>query len=462
MINGCWLPSIDKDYHCFYPADVDDIEVFNNYSFSSRHPSQYEVYGRPICRPFNDATPQGYLESYHQCKLAGCAIDSSITTQSLYDKFASVLYSDEVPENLRYSFWLGVQKGSITPGNYQEKLMEMKRYRSCPRLSSLLAIPDLGQLDAIDFSNRYFDTVIRPLKQNLFNSKFLGSVSSQLTPLHCLLYASQAAGRNVSPLVKQLFDNFCSTFSKAHYACPYSPTNINLTGYPALTGSVEGCCEKHLCYTSRHLIQTQRSGVASFYSEWGEWGTCSASCGGGLKKRKRNCEKHPHVLDAACHGISEESQPCNVYPCPYWNSWGEFGSCSVTCGDGFKLRSRKCVDSQPSTTSCVGNAEEKSPCNIRPCPIFGKWVEMSECPCSAPRIKYRRRTCVDHCNGVDTELGKVPCTRFCGRLECQAEKSCFYPVCRRRFKCVCKPEGFLCSDEEPNPERCFDGLCRFF
>lgn len=463
MLNACWVPSIDSNYHCFYPAAVDEIQINAQASMFNSFPSQYEMFGQPICRPFNSGCAKDYLNSYYQCKQAGCATDSSITSRSIYDQFLNLLYTNEVPENLRYSFWLGIEQGKITPGNYEKKLNEMKSSQNCQELSGFLALSNLAQNEAFEFSTGFYKSVIEPLKRNLLQSSVVQSGSNQLTQLQCLLITSQAIGGNLSPFLKQLFDGFCAEFGKSHFECPYSPSNINLTGYPVLTGSVEGCCEKHQCYIPRREMLEQRSGVAAFYSEWGEWESCSATCGGGTKKRTRTCEKHPQDFSFTCQGKNQETESCNSQLCPYWSSWGELGSCSTTCGNGFKTRTRVCVNSQLQGVECDGNSEESFPCRIRSCPVYGEWMNLTECPCESPQVQIRYRSCVRDCEGVeDGQEDTHPCIRYCGKLACTSERSCFYPICRQRFTCVCQPEGYLCDEELPPPERCYTGFCRFF
>ena len=53
------------------------------------------------------------------------------------------------------------------------------------------------------------------------------------------------------------------------------------------------------------------------WAYWGEFGECSASCGGGEKTRERSCT-HPAPSNggAECKGDSKESMSCNEEPCP--------------------------------------------------------------------------------------------------------------------------------------------------
>ena len=48
------------------------------------------------------------------------------------------------------------------------------------------------------------------------------------------------------------------------------------------------------------------------YTEWAQWGECSKTCNGGIRKRKRTCNE----TVIGCPGKSEHSGECNTKPCP--------------------------------------------------------------------------------------------------------------------------------------------------
>ena len=54
-----------------------------------------------------------------------------------------------------------------------------------------------------------------------------------------------------------------------------------------------------------------------------------------------------------------------------WSEWGDWSSCSLTCGEGgIKKRTRTCTNPPPANggLDCAGSAEETSECNVRACP----------------------------------------------------------------------------------------------
>ena len=50
---------------------------------------------------------------------------------------------------------------------------------------------------------------------------------------------------------------------------------------------------------------------------WGPWGGCSVTCGGGSQTRMRSCTNPPPAGGGAdCQGSSSQSQSCNTSACP--------------------------------------------------------------------------------------------------------------------------------------------------
>ena len=49
-----------------------------------------------------------------------------------------------------------------------------------------------------------------------------------------------------------------------------------------------------------------------------------------------------------------------------WSLWGEFGSCSQTCGAGFHTRTRTCTNPEPQNggADCVGDSIDPQGCLI--------------------------------------------------------------------------------------------------
>ncbi|XP_076472736.1 SCO-spondin-like isoform X3 [Babylonia areolata] len=139
---------------------------------------------------------------------------------------------------------------------------------------------------------------------------------------------------------------------------------------------------------------------------WGSWGPyepCSVTCGTGIKTRYRWCNNPaPGIGGSPCAGSSTERSECTVGSCPVdgnWGSWGPYGLCSVTCGEGTKSRTRECDNPAPQHggNTCYGPGTDSVQCNTAACPIDGNWGSWGPYkPCSVTcgeGSKSRTRQC---------------------------------------------------------------------
>ena len=109
---------------------------------------------------------------------------------------------------------------------------------------------------------------------------------------------------------------------------------------------------------------------------WGSWGTCSENCGGtGLQTRMRSILQPP-----ACGGMScppqTDTQACNTHPCEVdcvVSVWGAWGSCSKTCAQGRRERSRTVTQPALHGGSPCPSLKDDELCLVTPCtpPLFG-------------------------------------------------------------------------------------------
>ena len=53
------------------------------------------------------------------------------------------------------------------------------------------------------------------------------------------------------------------------------------------------------------------------WSNWQKWSDCTDTCGGGIRKRRRECNNPaPENGGLKCPGPAEEEEACNEEPCP--------------------------------------------------------------------------------------------------------------------------------------------------
>ncbi|NWR58165.1 PPN protein, partial [Bucorvus abyssinicus] len=152
-------------------------------------------------------------------------------------------------------------------------------------------------------------------------------------------------------------------------------------------------------------VQGQASGYSWSYGSWSE---CSSECGGGFQSRLVFCTIDNEIYpDYMCRSKPQpdNNRTCGHQTCPQTKRWktGEWGPCSATCGGGTQTRSVYCVafDGQSSQgvvddAECMAFAQQprsRQPCNRRQCATWsaGPW---SQCSASCGEgVQTRTVTC---------------------------------------------------------------------
>ncbi|XP_067893515.1 hemicentin-1 isoform X1 [Heterodontus francisci] len=110
------------------------------------------------------------------------------------------------------------------------------------------------------------------------------------------------------------------------------------------------------------------------WGPWSSWGTCSRTCNGGQMRRYRTCDNpRPASGGRACAGADTQVQRCNTDVCPVdgsWGPWQAWNDCSASCGGGERRRLRLCNNPVPASggRSCPGDGSQVSRCKVQPCP----------------------------------------------------------------------------------------------
>ncbi|XP_068747395.1 protein sidekick-2-like [Montipora capricornis] len=73
--------------------------------------------------------------------------------------------------------------------------------------------------------------------------------------------------------------------------------------------------------------------------QWSAWGSCSRTCGGGVRRRQRDCT----------YGSEESRRTCNENKCPIDGGWSDWSHWSLCTRDfnGMQMRTRECVNPKP-------------------------------------------------------------------------------------------------------------------
>ena len=110
------------------------------------------------------------------------------------------------------------------------------------------------------------------------------------------------------------------------------------------------------------------------WSEWSDWGKCSASCDGGIQSRTRQCNRlEGDEAEGDCPGSATDEQLCNKQSCDpgmvYWKNHYPH-----PIGHAIKVRpellsSGECVDTEKCFEDCVGYCLSYQDDNGDPCTL---------------------------------------------------------------------------------------------
>ncbi|XP_066530072.1 adhesion G protein-coupled receptor B2 isoform X1 [Hoplias malabaricus] len=128
------------------------------------------------------------------------------------------------------------------------------------------------------------------------------------------------------------------------------------------------------------VFQAQTGDPAA--EEWSQWSVCSLTCGQGWQVRTRSCVSSPY--GTLCSGPLRETRLCNnTATCPgepqhqavegQWLDWSQWSRCSVSCGVGSQQRQRRCSVSVHGWAECKGPHSETQDCTNPSCGGGGNW-----------------------------------------------------------------------------------------
>ncbi|XP_058038766.1 SCO-spondin-like [Ahaetulla prasina] len=141
------------------------------------------------------------------------------------------------------------------------------------------------------------------------------------------------------------------------------------------------------------------------WSSWGRWSPCSQTCGEGVQYRFRECSNPPPQNGGqGCAGGGEQHRLCrNPEECPEeeaWDPWTPWSPCSVSCGGGEQMRSRRCH--QPV---CRGLSSQSKTCHTHVClevgcpvgRLYRECLAEEGCPYSCAHLTHQMDCFSDGC-----------------------------------------------------------------
>ncbi|XP_013784127.1 A disintegrin and metalloproteinase with thrombospondin motifs adt-1-like [Limulus polyphemus] len=141
--------------------------------------------------------------------------------------------------------------------------------------------------------------------------------------------------------------------------------------------------------------------VTSGWGKWEEWSGCFGFSDNLIRVRTRKClNVDPAEVIKYCPESGDtETEACKVEVIPEWRDWGEWSSCTVSCGLGTRVRYRSCNNPEQYNGRKSCREEDKSDteqCFTDPCSGWGKWEEWSGCfGFSDNFIRVRTRKCLN-------------------------------------------------------------------
>uniref|UniRef100_A0A665X761 ADAM metallopeptidase with thrombospondin type 1 motif 20 n=1 Tax=Echeneis naucrates TaxID=173247 RepID=A0A665X761_ECHNA len=211
--------------------------------------------------------------------------------------------------------------------------------------------------------------------------------------------------------------------------------------------------------------------VPSADNQWrtGPWGACSSTCAGGFQRRVVVCQDADGRSNSYCDERVKpaESKSCDSGPCPLWN-YGVWGECTQTCGGGRKTRLVVCQrpnGQRLNEYNCdiLDKPPDMEQCNLQPCPGSASWHRRPWKPCSVtcgPGTKKREIACVlqnqtkieeEHCSHLPRPRTQKACrARGCPSWKAnrwrECSVTCGVGVQKRDVYCRLKGTGWIRED----------------
>ena len=230
-------------------------------------------------------------------------------------------------------------------------------------------------------------------------------------------------GDIVSRKTKEIVQNVPLAFPLEHFTTSLD----DQFRYLCVGMGPNGEMDRALCTTNQidgMVYQEQSKPIDCVVGEWGVWTSCDKPCGGGTQKRTRSVLTARRNKGIECPPL-EETQPCNQESCSVdcVVEYGAWGACSKTCGGGTQTRTGV-VKVQPLNggKACPPLTETRA-CNTQGCPVdceVGEWSSCQNCSalCGGGTCTRTRKVIRESANG-----GKA-CPALSETIRCRTTHLC--------------------------------------
>lgn len=198
-------------------------------------------------------------------------------------------------------------------------------------------------------------------------------------------------------------------------------------------------------------------------TEWTVFGPCSVTCGYGTRKRTRNYMNEKRAKEVGCNIKLIETEDCGAkcvsnVSCET-TAWSEWQPCNVTCGRGYRIRTRKFMHRLARKMCHNIELEQKEICTGQGAncgPNTSGTQPSGSNVCAGPNCQ-EKEIIEPHC-AVTSWSEWTPCSVECGkglkfrnRLYINAYKS--KNVCNVKLIQVIECFNKVCSTQNNDPQR---------
>lgn len=149
-------------------------------------------------------------------------------------------------------------------------------------------------------------------------------------------------------------------------------------------------------------------GQTGEWTQWGQWSSCSVTCGYGVQKRQktwkarnRNGKNQEFIYEDIIECITNKACPIDGS----WGFWGPWSECTKMCDGGTTTRKRECNAPVPQNggLACEGKDFATTTCNDWTCPDLPPNFDITQCN-ETTFMCLSRQQCIPHENRCDDTL----------------------------------------------------------